>query len=263
VSAGDAHGGEYGDEFVAGLEWMWGEGFLSPGGPGEVAALLEGVDLAGRAVLDVGCGLGGVDVLLVREHGAARVTGVDVEAPLIERAARTAERAGVPDRVEFRLVQPGPFPFAAATFDVVFTKDALIHIEDKAALYREVLRVLRPGGLFAGSDWLRGGEGEYSAPMRDWLDVVGLHFEMKNLEQTRRMLEEAGFVDVRMRDRNAWYREEMQREIASVSGENQARLAARIGAEAAARRLRSSTLKQVVVERGELRPTHMRARRPG
>ena len=54
---------QYPDDFVAGIEWMWGEGFLSPGGPDEVRALLEGVDLAGCRVLDVGSGLGAVDTL--------------------------------------------------------------------------------------------------------------------------------------------------------------------------------------------------------
>lgn len=253
---------QYTDGLVAALEWMWGEGFLSPGGADEVAALLQGVDLAGTEVLDVGCGLGGVDVLLATEHGAARVVGIDVEAPLIERARERAERAGLSGRIRFEQVVPGPFPFDAESFDVVFTKDAMIHIPDKLALYREVLRVLRPGGLFVGSDWLRGGEGAYSAAMRAWFDVVHLQFEMKNLAQTRSALEGAGFVEVELRDRNEWYRAQVRAELAAVSGENYARLAARVGEEAAAHRLESSTLKRDVVERGELRPTHLRARKP-
>ena len=56
----------------------------------------------------------------------------------------------------FQLVEPGPLPFADQSFDAVFTKDAIVHIPDKPPFYREVLRVLRPGGLFVGSDWLCG-----------------------------------------------------------------------------------------------------------
>ena len=48
---------EYDDDFVAVIEAMWGEGFLSPGGPEEVARILEGVSLAAGRVLDVGCGM--------------------------------------------------------------------------------------------------------------------------------------------------------------------------------------------------------------
>ena len=69
----DEHESEYSDDLIARLGLLWGDGFLSPGGAAEVAIVLEGVDVAGRHVLDVGCGLGVIDVLLVREHGAQSV----------------------------------------------------------------------------------------------------------------------------------------------------------------------------------------------
>jgi phosphoethanolamine N-methyltransferase len=258
----DSTGHEYSDPFVTALQWMWGEGFLSPGGPQEVAALLEGVEVRDKEVLDIGCGLGAIDVLLARTHGASRVTGIDVEPALVERGRDTVHRAGLGGCVEIRLVEPGPLPFDDASFDLVFSKDSIIHVQDKPALYREVLRVLRPGGVFVGSDWLRGGEGRPSEAMRHWLEEVGLRFEMKSPEQTRGELEATGFRDVRMRDRNAWYVDEIGKEIALVSGENQVRLAERVGSEAAAQRLRSSRAKLEVAARGELRPTHFHARAP-
>ncbi len=260
MTSGGSH--EYTEQFVAGLEWIWGEGFLSPGGPEEVAAILEGLDLGGGEVLDIGCGLGGVDLLLVREHGATRVTGIDVEPPLIDRARRTVAAAGLTGRIDLRLVEPGPFPFADATFDFVFSKDSIIHIPDKAALYGEVLRVLRPGGVFAASDWLAGGGTPYSAPMRAWLDIVGITFDMETPENTAAALEAAGFVEVELRDRNDWYRRAVREELALVSGESLDRLAKVVGREAAVHRLASSTAKLEVVDRGELRPVHMRGRKP-
>lgn len=157
---------QYPDDFVAGIEWMWGEGFLSPGGPDEVRALLEGVDLAGCRVLDVGSGLGAVDVLLVAEHRAQEVIGIEVEAQLVARAGQAVARAGLSDRIRFQEVSPGPFPFADQAFDVVFSKDSMIHIPNKPALYAEVLRVLRPGGTFVASDWLYGGGAEVSEAMK-------------------------------------------------------------------------------------------------
>ena len=68
------------------LEEMWGDGFLSPGGPEEVERLLAGVDLAGRTVVDIGSGAGGVPLLLANRHGAARVIGLDVEASVVAHA---------------------------------------------------------------------------------------------------------------------------------------------------------------------------------
>ena len=85
---------EYGDAMVAALELIWGEGFLSPGGPAEVAAALGGRDIRGAEVLDIGCGIGGIDLLLVERFGASKVLGIDVEADNIERARRRAEAKG-------------------------------------------------------------------------------------------------------------------------------------------------------------------------
>ena len=54
--------GEYDEGMQALLQLVWGDGYLSPGGPEEVARVLEGVELTGRRVLDIGCGLGAIDV---------------------------------------------------------------------------------------------------------------------------------------------------------------------------------------------------------
>ena len=253
---------EYGDTFVAGLEWMWGEGFLSPGGADEVARIVAGAPIAGARVLDVGCGLGAIDLLLVERFGAAHVTGTDVEAPLVARAAARVEAAGLSHRISIRKVSPGPFPFDDGAFDVVFSKDSMIHIPDKPALYAEVHRVLLPGGRMVVGDWF--GNGLKPTPaMREWLDAVGLTFTLESIEASAALAAECGFVDVQWQDRNAWYAEAVAGEIAALSGENYPRLVERLGAEAAAQRLESSTKKKAVVDGGELRPGHLRARKPG
>ena len=247
---------EYTDEFIAGLEHIWGDGFLSPGGAAEVAAVVSDITLDGQRVLDIGCGVGGVDVLLALQHGASEVVGIDIEPQLLDKARIRAQTAGLSDRLSFKLVEPGPLPFASSRFDVVFSKDSIIHVPDKPALYSEVLRVLRPGGCFVGSDWLRGGSGQHSDAMRQWLAVVGLTFEMKNLAQTERALMNAGFVDVVMQDRNVWYQQVVREEVALASGSAQVELARKVGEEQARKRLESSSIKQIVVDQGELRPTH-------
>ena len=253
---------QYPDAYVAGLEWMWGEGFLSPGGPEEVRALLDGVDLAGCRVLDVGSGLGAIDILLVQEHGAAAVIGIEVEPQLIARATETVARAGLAERIRFQQVRPGPFPFEDGAFDVVFSKDSMIHIPNKPALYGEALRVLKPGGLFVASDWLYGGGPEFSEVMTSWLEIVGLDFRMETPENSAAALRQAGFAEVELRDRNSWYRGIVQEEIDSVSGANEERAVAVLGQESADYRRKSSRLKLQVVERGELRPCHLKGRKP-
>ena len=257
----EVHDDEYGETFVAGLEWMWGEGFLSPGGEEEVARIVAGAPIDGARVLDVGCGLGTVDVLLVERFGAAHVTGIDVEAPLVARAAACVEAAGLADRISISIVSPGPFPFEDAAFDVVFSKDSMIHIPDKRALYEDIHRVLAPGGWMVLSDWFGNGL-EPTPAMREWLDVVGLTFRLESIEASAALVEACGFTDVEWRDRNAWYAQVIEDEIATLTGDNYPRLVERLGPEAAAQRLDSTTKKKVIVDGGELRPGHLRARKP-
>ena len=87
-----ADGELYSGQLIGRLELVWGEGWLSPGGPEEVAAAIEGIDFRGKTVLDIGCGVGGVDFLRIETHGALHVTGVDVEDTVFTTApARRGE----------------------------------------------------------------------------------------------------------------------------------------------------------------------------
>src|SRR6202051_405406 len=85
--------GEYDDGMQALLQIIWGDGYLSPGGAAEGARLLEGSDIGGCAVLDIGCGLGAIDELLVKEYHAASVIGIDVDPSLLEHMRARIERA--------------------------------------------------------------------------------------------------------------------------------------------------------------------------
>ncbi len=185
---------EYGMAMVGALELIWGKGFLSPGGPEEVAAALGGRDIEGTEVLDIGCGIGGVDLLLVERFGAARVVGIDVEADNLALARNRAAEKGLSAQVSYRLVEahPGPFPFPAESFDVVFSKDAIIHIADKEALFADIHRLLRPGGRFIASDWLRADDRQPSPAMERYIASEGLSFAMASPARYRKAMEQAG-----------------------------------------------------------------------
>lgn len=127
---------QYPDDFIARLEAVWGRGFLSPGGPDEVRMIVDGVALDGKTVLDIGIGTGGPAILLAGEFGA-NVIGLDVEDGVLERARALVEETGLADRIRLEKVDPGPLPFPDDSFDVVFSKDSLVHVPDKRALYAE------------------------------------------------------------------------------------------------------------------------------
>ena len=249
----------YDKEFVGGLEWLWGEGFLSPGGREEISEILRGSSIKGKKVLDMGCGIGGITHLLVTEHEAQEVVGIDVAEALIERARIDTQAAGLAEQIKYRLAEPGSFDFDDAEFDVVFTKDVIVHIQDKRSIFEELHRVLRRGGLLVGSDWLGSDNTNQSELVRAWLDFSELDFHFHTAAQLQRLLTGIGFDSVKTRDRNSWYRNAVRAEIDKVSGESRSKFVENFGKEMADFRLQSSTLKMKVVDAGELRPTNFSA----
>lgn len=245
------------------LENLWGEGFLSPGGPEEVSRVLTGVDLGGKHVLDIGCGSGAIAVILVRDHGAGHVTGIDVEDPVCAAARARIAGAGLEDRITITKVSPGPFPFPDASVDVVFSKDSIIHIPDKDAMAAEAFRVLKPGGQFAASDWLTSHDGEPSPEMAHYIKMEALDFQMASPGRYREAMEGAGFADVELVNRNPWYAEVSAAELAELTGPNRAGWEARHGTELIAEQIAIWTAMQPVMASGEHCPHHIRARKPG
>jgi ubiquinone/menaquinone biosynthesis C-methylase UbiE len=255
------HENEYHDGMVALLELVWGEGFMAPGGEGNVAKMVEGLELEGRRVLDIGCGLGGPACVLARKY-AAHVVGIDLEAPLIERAGLRARELGVADRTEFRVVEVGPLPFEDESFDLVMSSGGVTQTADKLAIFRDCLRVLVPGGSFSGYDWMKS-EGEYSEAMQYWFEMEGLTYAMETPRGQAARLREAGFEDVVVVDRSDWYRAEVRNEYEQLRTRDSARLVELLGKEGAEHAVENWRAAVVVCEKGEMLQVYSRARRPG
>jgi len=253
---------EYDDAAIRFLEALWGEGYLSPGGPDEVDRVVEGIALEGKTVLDIGCGAGGITLHLADRHGAARVTGFDVEAPVIEVARRRAEERGLSDRSTFVQAPPGPLPFADASFDIVFSKDALLHVPDKDALFAEIFRVLAPGGEFAASNWMISHDGEPSPDMKAYIAAEGLSFSMASPDRYRLAMHRAGFENITVRDRNPWYREVAREELERLKGPLYGPVSAAVGSAYVDKNIHTWEAMQKVLDTGEHRPTHLRGWKP-
>jgi SAM-dependent methyltransferase len=254
---------EYDDTAIRFLEALWGDGYLSPGGPEEVDRIVEGLELAGRNLLDVGCGSGGVTLHLLEGHGLAHATGFDVERPVIEAARQRAERRGLVGRATFVQAPPGPLPFADAAFDIVFSKDALLHVPDKDFVFAEIFRVLRPGGVFAASNWMISHDGEPSPAMKAYVEAEGLSFAMASAQRYMEAMRRAGFERVSATDRNPWYREVARGELARLKGPLYETVAAAVGAAYVDKNIRTWEAMQKVLDSGEHRPTHLRGWKPG
>jgi len=256
----DAHEDEYSPELLAMLELIWGEGFLSPGGPAAVDEIVAGLDLTDKLVVDIGSGLGGVDMHLARSHGS-RVIGMEIEAPLVALGRERVAKAGLAGRVDLRHCKPGPLALEEASVDVVFSKDSLIHVADKAATFRDYCRVLKPGGWLAMSDWMRG-ELPYSKDMEYWFELEGLTYHMRPLGFYGEALADAGFTDVALRDTSESYRKLCDREYAQIKGPLNERMGELLGAEKRDHFVENWRAMNVVLQNGELRTGLVRARKP-
>ena len=255
-----AHQDEYHDNMVTMVELIWGKGYMAPGGPGNVAKMLDGIDTHGKRILDIGCGIGGPAFEMARTHGA-EVAGIDLEAPLIERAVKAAANHGLGKQCTFQTVEIGPLPFSDESFDIVVSAGAFTQTKDKTAILGECLRVLRPGGYVSCYDWLRS-DGEYSEDMRYWFKLEGLTYALETLPGYCDLFVNCGFVDVAAEDASDWYREEVRREYELMKGDLYPRMIELLGQADADHFVENWRAMVVVIEKGEMQQGYCRGRRP-
>lgn len=163
---------------------------LGCGAPIAVLALREG-----ETIVDLGSGAGIDAFVAAREVGpSGRVIGVDMTPAMLERARANAERAGL-SWVEFREGRIEALPIESASVDAVTSNCVINLAPDKAAVFREAARVLRPGGRLAVSDIVL--DGELPAPIaRDVEAWVGCIAGAMRREPYFGAIEQAGFEHV-------------------------------------------------------------------
>jgi SAM-dependent methyltransferase len=181
---------------------------LSCGNPTAFAGLRPG-----EVVVDLGCG-GGLDVLLAaaRVGPTGKAIGIDMTPEMIERARRNSLRQGV-SNVEFHLATIDQLPLPDSSVDCLISNCVINLAPDKPAVFREMFRVLKPGGRVAVSDIAL----KKSLPDclgRDILAYVGCIAGAVLVEDYLRDLEEAGFAAVQVvdtgKDLNAYAKVETQ-----------------------------------------------------
>lgn len=166
---------------------------LGCGNPTAIAELKEG-----EHVLDLGSG-GGLDCFLAAQKvgPSGKAVGLDMTADMLELARRNAEKVGLPN-VEFHQGEMEAMPFPDASFDVIISNCVINLSPDKDAVFRESLRVLKPGGRFRVSDivWLRERTQEERADLESWAACVA---GALTADEYASKLSAAGFSDVWVR----------------------------------------------------------------
>ena len=251
----------YNSDLITNLQLRWGEGFLSPGGEPELARMLRNIDLDGQIGLDFGCGIGGYDTLLVKNHGVANVIGSDIDAAKLEKARSLASEQGLDGQLEFKEVESGPLSFDDDTFDFVFSKDSIVELPEKVSIFQELFRVAKSGGRIVVSDWFRSDE-PYTEEMRVWATTGDETYDMDSLKTAANCISQAGFVDCDLDDRNDWFREFSRDEYERIKGPLYATYVEKFGEEYTKESIENARIRNLLAEQGQLRPGHIRARKP-
>jgi MPBQ/MSBQ methyltransferase len=155
---------------------------------------------ADTTLLDVGSGVGGPARVAASRYGCT-VTGIDLSPDFVALARRLTARVGLADRVTFDVGSATAMPYGDATFDRAMLDHVGMNLADKAAVFAEVRRVLRPGGVFAVYEQMRVGDGALTYPL-PWADDERSSF-VEPRARYAELLREAGFTVERDEDRTA------------------------------------------------------------
>ena len=194
------NGGQYTRNGILRYEKVFGDGYISTGGHSTTEYLISKIEPAlkrGARVLDVGSGIGGAAFHLARTYGCV-VTGVDLSPEMVNIAHERAQEAGnlgdgqVKTILGDVLTESFPDPF-----DVVWSRDALMHIPDKTRLFARLHDLNAPGGKLVITDYARG-TGEGSPEFQAYIKSTGYH--VVDPAAYGKLIEAAGYKDVRAED---------------------------------------------------------------
>ena len=205
------NGGQYTRTGILRYEKVFGAGYISTGGHSTTEYLISKIEDAlkpGARVLDVGSGIGGSMFFLARTYGC-QMTGVDLSPEMVNIAHERAGDADVAGKVETILgdVLTEPFP---AKFDIVWSRDALMHIPDKARLFAHLRDLTAPGGRLVITDYARGTT-EGSPEFQAYIKSTGYH--VVDPASYGKLIEAAGYTDVKAEDATDRFVAILEREL--------------------------------------------------
>jgi MPBQ/MSBQ methyltransferase len=150
---------------------------------------------SGTTVLDVGCGIGGSSRILGRDYGFA-VTGITISPQQVQRAQELTPQEL---NVQFRVDDAMALSYPDGSFDVVWSIEAGPHMPDKAVFAKELMRVLKPGGLLVVADWNQRDDRQiplnlWEKPVMQQLLDQWSHPAFSSIEGFSELLAATGFV---------------------------------------------------------------------
>ncbi len=186
----------YTPQYTSELEFVYGTGMMTDGGPEATEEMFKGIDLYQKHMLDIGSGLGGMAFYLAEKY-EAHVTGVDINPWMI--ATSNSRRSGkLTELTQFDIVNGfgSLSAYPDNSFDIVYSKGSLIHVPEKSTYFSEILRVLKPGGQLIVADWYSPTLGHWTDPMEEMIKMEKFILVAETQESFTTQLQSAGFVNV-------------------------------------------------------------------
>jgi len=204
--------GQYTLEGIQKYEKIFGRNFVSTGGLDSTREIVKMLHLKpGMKVLDVGSGIGGSAFHMAQAY-EVQVHGLDLSHNMLAIAGERLKELQLEAQVCFEhgdILETDH----VAEFDVVYSRDAFLHIADKARLFQILLRVLKPTGLLFITDYCWG-EGRHSEEFLRY--TAQREYDLHTPADYGRLLKEAGFVKVQTFDKTALFGEYLQLELARL-----------------------------------------------
>lgn len=193
---------------VSGPKWIRFQGLIDRQiGPLGRMAMDRAAIRLGERILDVGCGCGDTTLELARRTGpSGSAVGIDLSAPMLERASESARAAGVTN-VAFWNTDAQVHEFTRADFDVVYSRFGVMFFFEPVRAFANLRRAVRPGGRVAFVCWqalernpwmavpMAAAAEEIVFPPRSGPEAPG-PFSFGDPERVKRILDKAGFTDI-------------------------------------------------------------------
>jgi len=205
----------YSQQSILRSEFMYGEGFQSPGGIEAVEGFCSQLRMHEEMnILDIGSGLGGA-AFYFAERYHAKVLGLDYSQEMVDISAERKERKTLA-KVFFQQGDIRTAVLPKDTFDLAWTRDCILYIAEKHLVWKNVYASLKTGGQLFVTDFCKG-KGPLSESFMTYLGRC--HYHLQDLDTYGQALETAGFHNIRIEDHTKAFIDSLRDELKALNAD--------------------------------------------
>lgn len=190
---------EYSPEYCSLLEVVYGPGMMSEGRPEGIEHMFYQIPLKNIHALDIGSGLGGVAFYLAERY-AVNIVGLEVNDWMVQESQKRIP-SHLKNKINFLLIASNTcWPFPDHSFDIIYSKGVLTHVQDKLELFKESLRLLKLNGKLVIVDWLSPTQGIWGKNIKKLIELEHLSLFADTETHYIATLKKSGFTAISSRE---------------------------------------------------------------